>query len=604
MAPIVHVSQSRRRHLALLAAIAAISPMTNAMSATVKVSPAASTLKAHTIQQFKATVTGAGSQAVTWLVNGIPGGAPSLGLISATGLYTAPADVPAQTKIEVEAQSVAVPLADGAASVSLTAAAASPGAAFFVAKTGNDTNNGGKTHPWRTIQHGVDTIPAGATLNVGSGIYNELVTIKHSGSTPAGFITVTAAPGASPIVDGANLPIPNGEYGLFTLSNVSFVRVIGFEIRNYISASAAKDPIGIYVIGAGSNIEILRNHVHGIKVTGKTSSFDALGIAIYGTRAPASLNRIVIDGNELNDLVTGFSESLAFSGNVQYWEVTGNTIHDNNNIGIVAAGYEKAAPQTAYDRPRNGLIAGNTVYNISSLHNPAYRGQESADGIYVDGGADVVIERNLVHNTDLGIEAASEHSGRTSDAVTIRNNVIYAANAVGISIGGYANGVGGTSNCTVVNNTLFGNGTAANSEGEFQIQFHATGNVFENNIAEANNNQNLLLYSFVATPAHPATLDRNLYFSQGGANDSAWYWTAKGYASFAKYRTATGNDADSLFADPKFVAPQTFDFRTTAGSPARGAGAPLPLSAIGLFDFGGKPRSSVDDKIDIGAYQN
>ena len=268
---------------------------------------------------------------------------------------------------------------------------------------------------------------------------------------------------------------------------------------------------------------------------------------------------------------------MALTGNVQYWQVTGNRIHDNNNIGIVAAGYEKAAPQTAYDRPRNGLIAGNTVYNISSLHNPAYQGQESADGIYVDGAADVVIERNLIHNADLGIEAASEHKGRVSDAVTIRSNIVYASNQVGISIGGYAKGVGGTSHCTIVNNTLFGNGTAPNSEGEFQIQFHATGNVFENNIAVANNAQNLLLYSFVATPAHPdATAEPQSLLSRPVARPIALgIGPAKAlYVVRRKYRTTTGNDADSLFANPKFVAPKTFDFRTIAAGSPSGAQAP------------------------------
>ncbi len=246
----------------------------------------------------------------------------------------------------------------------------------------------------------------------------------------------------------------------------------------------------------------------------------------------------------------------------------------------------------------------NTVFNISSLHNPAYRGQELADGIYVDGGADVVIERNLVHNTDLGIEAASEHHGHTSDRVTVRSNIVYASNQVGISIGGYANGVGGTTNCIIVNNTLYGNGTAPQSEGEFQIQFHASDNTFMNNIAEADNSQNLLLYSFVPTPTHPATLDYNLYDAPGGADNSDWTWLNKTYSVFTRYQMATGNDAKSRFADPQFVDPATSDFQLTAGSPALDAGVLLPLSSIGLLDFAGSPRSTAQGEIDQGAYQN
>jgi hypothetical protein len=569
-----------------------------AQAATVAVSPSSAHLSQGGKQHFAA------GSAVTWLVNGIPGGAPAIGLIDANGNYAAPADVARALEVEVEAQSVSDPLSNGSAAVSLAAGVASPGRAVFVAPTGSDTNDGSKAHPWKTIQHAVGKVPVGGTVNVASGIYPELVTIARSGSAKAGFITLTAAPGAKPVIDGTGLKIPNGQNGLITLTNASYVRVIGFELRNYVSDKPNLDPVGIYVTGAGDAIEILGNHIHDIRTTGKTENFDALGIAIYGTRAPAALTRLVIDGNELDHLVTGFSESLALSGNVQYWQVTGNTIHDNNNIGIDVGGYEKFAPKAACDRARNGTVAGNTVYNITSLHNPAYHGQQSADGIYVDGGADVVVERNLVHHADLGIEVASEHSGRTSDAVTVRSNIVYASNQVGISIGGYGAGVGGASNAVIVNNTLYGNGAHANSEGEFQIQFHATGNLFENNIAAADNAQNLLLYSFVPTPAHPATLDYNLYDAPGGAGNSNWYWLNKGYSTFAAYKSKTGNDPHSAFADPKFTAPSAANFHLKSGSPALNAGKVLPLSAVGLYDFAGKPRIGAQGKIDLGAYQD
>jgi hypothetical protein len=586
----------------VLAALAIMSGA--AQAATVSVSPATKTLAPGASQQFKATVTGAGNTAVTWLVNGIPGGTPELGLISASGLYTAPIEPLASPKVEIEAESAASPLSTGAASVTWKATAyVHP--IFFVATTGNDGNDGrSAAHPWRTIQHAMNTVKAGSEVEAASGVYNEFVTIRHSGSAKLGFTILTAAKGASPVIDGTGLPIPNGENGLITLNNVSFVQVSGFEVRNYVSASPNLDPIGIFIEGAGSNIQILNNHVHAITTTGKTDAFNALGIAVYGTAAPESLSRITIDGNELDHLVTGFSESLALTGNVQYFQVTNNRIHDNDNIGIDIAGYEQAAPRLAYDRARNGYVALNTVYNITSLHNPAYDGQESADGIYVDGGSDITIERNLVHNADIGIEAASEHAKRVSDGVTIRDNIVYASNQVGISIGGYDKTVGGTSNCLVVNNTLFGNGTAPDSAGEFQIQFDATGNLFENNIAEATNSQNLLLYSFVATPAHPATVNDNLYFSPGGANNSNWEWVGKNYATFGGYRTATGNDPASRFADPKFANPKSFDFHLAAGSPARDAGANLPLSAIGLYDFAGNARKSAQGKADAGAYQD
>src|SRR5690606_32374176 len=127
--------------------------------------------------------------------------------------------------------------------------------------------------------------------------------------------------------------------------------------------------------------------------------------------------QLVIAGNEIDHLVLGCSESFSLDGNVEHWLVAGNVVHDTNNIGIGAIGFEGVAPDPAYDQARDGVIAGNTVYNISSYGNPAYGNEYAADGIYVDGGTRIVIERNRVHNVDIGIEVASEHAGRTSSDV-------------------------------------------------------------------------------------------------------------------------------------------------------------------------------------------
>ncbi|GAH41211.1 unnamed protein product, partial [marine sediment metagenome] len=116
---------------------------------------------------------------------------------------------------------------------------------------------------------------------------------------------------------------------------------------------------------------------------------------------------------------------------VENFTVVGNLIHDNNNIGIDAIGYEGTSPQAAYDRARNGVISGNTVYNITSFGNPDYGNVYAADGIYVDGGTHIVIERNTVHDSDLNVELASEHKGKLTDYITLRNNLIYHGNSNG-----------------------------------------------------------------------------------------------------------------------------------------------------------------------------
>ena len=437
------------------------------LAASVAVTPLTAPLGPLGIQQFKATINGAASSAVTWMVNGIPGGAPMIGTISPSGLYTAPADVPAALMVAIEAEAQATPLDHGSASARISTSRATGGTSY-VAPTGDDAGPGTHAQPWLTIQHAVDTVPAGGTVLVESGTYNELVTITRSGDARAGFITISAALGATPIVDGTKKGIPNQENGLFTLVNVSFVRINGFEVRNYITSQIALEPIGIYIIGRGSHIEITNNRVHNIANTAKSQQANALGIAVYGQSVIQPLSGIVIDHNEVFDLTLDFSESVALSGNVQGFQVTNNQIHDNNNIAIDMAGDEHYVTPYALDHARNGYVAGNLIYNISSRSNPAYNSL-GADGIYVDAAQSIVIERNLVHNCDIGIEVASEHQINHQPLfgqnVFVRDNIVYASNLAGISIGGNDPHVDGGTRATVIaNNTFVGDDTSNSRE--------------------------------------------------------------------------------------------------------------------------------------------
>src|SRR3989475_2109965 len=86
---------------------------------TVNLTPATITVRTGDTQQFFATVTGTTNQSVTWSVNGTPGGDNTNGTISTAGLYTPPAQIPAQNKISVTATSVADSSANQSAKVIL-----------------------------------------------------------------------------------------------------------------------------------------------------------------------------------------------------------------------------------------------------------------------------------------------------------------------------------------------------------------------------------------------------------------------------------------------------------------------------------------------------
>jgi hypothetical protein len=572
-----------------------------AAQVTVSISPSSATPVTNATQLFTATVTGSTNTLVTWQVNSVTGGTAATGTIATTGLFLAPPGVPSPATITVKAISQADPSKSASASVTIQTASRS-GVSFYVSPSGNDGGPGTLVSPWRTIQHAANMARPGDTINVRAGIYHEHVNIPASGSASAGLITFRNYLSETPVVDGTGLTIPGGQYGLFNLDNQSYVLIQGFEIRNYKSTKQNLVPVGIYITGAGSNLQLLNNHVHAITVTASGCNANALGIAIYGNTAPAPLNNITVSGNQLDHLKTGCSESLAVDGNVDTFAFVNNQIHDNNNIAIDIAGYFGIAPDPNFDHSRNGWVRGNTIYNISSTGNPSYPANcFCSDGIYVDGGTQVLVERNLIHNADIGIEMASENFGRTTSYVTARDNLIYFGNSAGISIGGYANSVGGSDHIAIVNNTLFKNDSKNTTSGEFQIQWHATNNIFKNNIVYATP-QNIFLNGYANSTSNPADIDYNVYFSTAGASSSQWVWNGTTYTGYSSYQSSTGKDPHSPFADPKFLNLTQPDLRVAASSPAVNSGINLGLTIVGPLDYAGNARVQ-GPNIDIGAYE-
>jgi len=550
-----------------------------------------------TTLQYGATVSGTSDQSVIWLVNNVIGGAAASGTVTKGGLYKAPSAVPKPAIATITAVSKADPTASATATVTLLGHAAS-GATYFVAPGGHDTDAGGISAPWATIQHAADTAGPGDTVMVRQGVYNEHVHLTRSGNA-SGSITFASYPGEMAVVDGTGLSIPENMWGLFTFDDVSYVIVEGFEIRNYTTSRIADAPIGIFIQGAGTGDQVINNRIHDITTTAKTTpakcGSNAFGMTVYGTRFPDAIDGLAVSGNEIFHTKTGCSETLSLDGNVTNWAVVSNTVHDADNIAIGAIGFERVAKNEAYDQARDGVIRGNTIYNITSFDNPDYGKQYAADGVYVDGGTNIVIEQNRIHNVDVGIEIASEHKDHTSSFVSARNNLVYSGNSAGISIGGYAAKRGGSDHVAVVGNTLYQNDTKNTGSGEFQIQFNATNNVFENNIAVAGG-QGLLVNDFTDSSDDPATLDYNLYFSAG---PQKFTWQKHKYTSYAGYRTGTGQDADSPdLLDPQF----TTDFDIAAGSPAWDAGIVLGGFTAGAYDFAGDKRV-IGPKTNIGAYE-
>jgi len=475
---------------------------------------------------------------------------------------------------------------------------------YYVATNGVDGNPGTATNaPWRTIQHAAKTLAPGDLVLVRGGIYNEVVTFGVSGSAPNAAITFQNFPGETPVVDGTGLPVAQLAYaaGLFEFTNASYVTVQGFEIRNYQTSSTAYVPAGIDITGAPHDLTFISNRVHQIANLSHSSSANAYGIAVHGMQ-PQAISNLVFRGNEIYSNTLGQSETFSFDGNVNGFEASGNLIHDNNNIGLGFIGYEGVCSDANQDYARNGICRSNIVWNITDKGNPAYPANDySADGIYSDGGSNVLIELNQVHHCDLGVELASEHAGHAAMACVCRDNLIWSNNTTGISIGGYNTTVGQTVNCVITHNTLYHNDTQQSGTGEMELQFAPVGNIITHNIFVASS-QNLFL-SDNFTQNTNNLVDWNLYFAPGGSNNCTWMWRNQSYGSFTAWRTGTTNDAHSLFSDPQFINATNGNFHVATNSPAFNAGDPSFKSLTNQppeTDIDLQPRVALG-RTDIGA---
>ncbi len=431
---------------------------------------------------------------------------------------------------------------------------AADGAVYYVATDGSDSNPGTLEQPWRTIQKAADTAAAGDTVYVRGGTYNEKVVFPVSGQEGAP-ITFSSYKDEVPVLDGEGIEVSGDdtENALLAIADKSYIRIQGFSVTNYVSDTACV-PAGIRVMGAGTGIEILNCRVYGIRTTytdEEDMDRNAHGIAVYGTNGDAPLDGVVIDGCEVYDNTLGWSESVVLNGNVTNFRVTNNRIHDNDNIGIDFIGFEDTA--SANDQARDGVCSGNEVWNISSASNKAYAGDICADGIYVDGGRNIIIEQNRVWNCDIGIEAASEHGGRTTEYITIRNNVIYGCKAVaGIAFGGYDEERGSAEHILIYNNTMYDNTP------NILIQYYCQSdtNVIRNNI----------------------------------------FWKGVDFEGDTSNIVISNN----LTEDPLFADEAAADFHLTEGSPALDAGA--ADENCGGLDIEGKPRLA-GGTVDCGAYE-
>ncbi|NLG17354.1 MAG: DUF5123 domain-containing protein [Fibrobacter sp.] len=450
----------------------------------------------------------------------------------------------------------------------------SSGVNRIVAKSGAD---------FTTINAGLSAANGGDTVLVKAGTYTEIVKWPKSGAA-SGYIVLKAFGDGPAIISGGTATQENE--ALVVISSKSYAAIIGMEIGPYTTASDNIFIKGIQVEGTSQHILIKKCKIHHITTTSPSDNAGANAIGVFGRSASLPITDCVIDSCEIYNNMTGYSEAISIDGNVDGFTISHCHIHDNNNIGILIAGfYGECENCGAADQARHGVICDNIVERCSSCDNPAYKGDCSAGGIYSDGGGKSIIERNCISRCDIGIEAGAELAGAVDDSMIIRDNLIYNCNIGGLFIGGYETNRGVTVYCQVINNTFYQNDSKKSGCGEFLIQ-KAHGNLIKNNIFYTNSQKQAITTAFNSTSSYNNMIDNNLFCSTNGS-------TGIEGASL---------DAHAKSGDPKFVNAQTGNFHLLSGSAAIDACDIAYTPASFERDLDGNARKT-GSAVDIGAFE-
>lgn len=343
-----------------------------------------------------------------------------------------------------------------------------------------------------------------------------------------------------------------------------------------------------------------------------------------------SANDATITGNTVANLLNNSTQANAqirgIVTSVGVNTISGNTVRNltgpSSSTGPAVVGIwqtSTAAGQT---------VSENVVHSLSNTLNAAITPDPNAavvvTGIYYSGGIDGtnVIERNFVHSLYLDSNSPSaELSGlhfASGCTFTAQNNMVRvgidasgASTASAAAVRGlYDNDNGASLPRNFIHNSVYVGGTAtsgATNTFAYSSSSQYNSRDIRNNIfvnARSNSGGTGKHYAMtngsVTAPPPGMISDNNILYATGSGGMLGLFNGAD-YSTLAAWQAATGLDASSAVADPRFVnatgTAAAVDLHLQASNPAEGRGE---LIAAVTLDFDGQTRSSLTP-VDIGA---
>jgi hypothetical protein len=462
---------------------------------------------------------------------------------------------------------------------------------YYVQPGGDDSNDGSKDHPWRTIGKANAALRAGDTVNIWPDVYNEVIWPDFGGERDA-MITYRKDPAA------ASRPVIVGMPGIDELVHLAhdYIEVNGFVI-NYGHDAPKNRWEWVQVYGNGCE---LWNCDVGKDLTKEEvldSGLQEFAVAVYGD--DCAVNDCQIHGIYFGLTVRPGCRRLTVADNhitelggcgLNIFQSDGEMrglLVERNVIGGVLVGdciqFQGFSKTTGVPDNIGAIIRGNVLFDA---------GENAID---LKSAEDVVIEDNYIWGcigsndgpldgwNRYALQTISVGGPHVANRIIIRRNVmIDSCNGIEVQGDDYK----------VYHNTFTNNNrdfTGSNSTAydrdrplfcAVKMKSARQGLVVRNNIFAEHFSAEVSLWR----PGSNPRVDYNLYWNPDGLTLSDQHddgWTR--YNDLVSWRDVTGQDGNSQEANPMFVNvpakptgdPRQFDFHLLAGSPAIDAGAPL-----------------------------
>lgn len=315
---------------------------------------------------------------------------------------------------------------------------------YYVSPSGNDSNPGTSSQPWRTLQHAADVVNAGDTIMIAAGNYTAGLKLTRSGeaANPIKFIGVDVS---TTVVDGSA-----ADRDCFFVEEANFISFENITVKNAVRAGIR--------LSYADNITIKNCRFADSGKWGVFTDFSDYttieGCEIYGSRdehgiyiSNSSDHAVIRRNRSHNNAASGIQinadPSMGGDGISSDCEIDSNICYENGALGgaainLASVRNTRISNNVLYNNHAGGIAAWDDgqgdswgSMNLTIINNTIYFG--SGEGRWCislkNGSTNASVINNLIFG---GSKGCVELDDTTFSSITMDYNILFSADHPGV----------------------------------------------------------------------------------------------------------------------------------------------------------------------------